>query len=229
MKENDIFLHNRLFDAMDSQDIDRFLTCANPLVREFSSGEIVLEQGGAVEHLLLLSEGEIELYKEDYEGNRSLVASLKEGDTYGEQTIFGQDNNNAFQLVAASKVRVVYIDKGLFYRPCGKVCQSHQALIRNMLSLLADQAGQLEKKITYLTAKSLRKKISLYLWEEYLKNGKTSTFTIKLNREDMAEYFDVQRPSLSRELVALKNEGIIDYYRCTFKILDSEKLQENTK
>ncbi|MDO4542635.1 MAG: cyclic nucleotide-binding domain-containing protein, partial [Bacillota bacterium] len=172
MKEENVFLSNKLFNSMNTEDVDRFLTCANPIIKTFSPGEIVLEQGAPVDHLLMLASGGIELYKEDYEGNRSLVGSLTDGNTYGEQVIFGQEGGNAFQLVATTESKVVYIDKDLFYRPCGKVCSSHQALIRNMLTLLAEQANLLEKKITYLTAKSLRKKISLYLWEEYLRNNR---------------------------------------------------------
>ena len=222
-------LQNKLFAAMTEDDIATFINCAQPTVKTFRPGQIILDQGEETACLLLLLEGEAELYKEDYEGNRSRVGALNQGETYGEQVIFGQEASNGFQLVASSAVKVMYIDQGLFYRPCSKVCPAHQGLIRNMLGLLADQANLLEKKITYLTAKGLRKKIAIYLWEEYLAHNRNATYNIALNREEMAAYFDVQRPSLSRELVALKHEGIIDYYRSTFKILDLEKLKENTR
>jgi DNA-binding transcriptional regulator LsrR (DeoR family) len=36
----------------------------------------------------------------------------------------------------------------------------------------------------------------------------------------------VSRPTLSRELAKLKEQGIIDYYLNSFKVLDIEKLEQ---
>ncbi|MEG2657950.1 MAG: Crp/Fnr family transcriptional regulator [Clostridiales bacterium] len=226
MSEIKITEMNKLFASLSESDFEKFLQCANPVIKEFARGEIVMDQGDEQDSLILLLQGALELYKADSEGNRSLVSSLMVGETFGEQTIFGNNNINGFTVIAPKAAKVMFIDKSIFYRPCSKVCPTHQILIQNMLSLLANQANLLEKKITYLTAKSLRKKICLYLLEEYYKNNGVQSFT--LNREEMADYFDVQRPSLSRELIAMKSHGIIDFTRNTFKILDLEKLTENT-
>lgn len=220
---------NKLFYALCEEDMEKFLTCANPMVKTYDSGECIIAQGDILEHLLLITEGAVELYKEDYDGNRSLMGSLTDGDTYGEQTIFGDNNKNGFTLMAAKSAKVMYFPKNLFFRPCSKVCPAHQRLIQNILSLLANQAGLLEKKITYLTAKGLRRKISLYLLEQWEKQGKENPFAIPLSREELADYFDVQRPSLSREIVGMKSEGIISFQRNTFKILDMAKLKELAK
>ena len=94
-----------------------------------------------------------------------------------------------------------------------------------MLALLANQAALLDKKIEYLTTKSLRKKIARFLLEESAKNQDADLFEIPLNREALAEYFDVQRPSLSREMTRMKEERIIDFHRRTFRLLDREALR----
>ena len=54
--------------------------------------------------------------------------------------------------------------------------------------------------------------------------GDAATFSLGLSRENMADYLCVNRSALSRELGRMKQEGLLDYYRDTFRILDAEQL-----
>lgn len=47
-----------------------------------------------------------------------------------------------------------------------------------------------------------------------------------MNRQELAEFLNVKRPSLSRELSNMQRDGIIDVYRSSVKILDMERLRE---
>lgn len=49
-------------------------------------------------------------------------------------------------------------------------------------------------------------------------------FTIIPNRNELAEYLNVSRSSMCRELGRMKQEGLIDYHQNTFRILSREKL-----
>ncbi len=217
---------NKLFVSMEEEQILRFLECSKPMVRTFHPKEIILEQSAPQEDLLVFLEGSAELYKNNYDGNRSLVGILSPRDIYGQLAIFGNDNHSPFTVETSGGCRVMYIGKDLFYRPCSNVCPTHQQLIKNMLALLANQASLLDKKIEYLTTKSLRKKIARFLLEESAKSQGADLFELTLTREALAEYFDVQRPSLSREMVRMKEEKIIDFHRSTFRILDREVLRQ---
>ena len=46
--------------------------------------------------------------------------------------------------------------------------------------------------------------------------------TIPFNRTDLANYLDADRSALTRELARMKEEGIIDYNKNTFTILQKE-------
>ena len=43
----------------------------------------------------------------------------------------------------------------------------------------------------------------------------------------MAELLNIPRPSLSRELMKMKEEGMIDYHRNRLKILDMDLLEKS--
>ena len=63
------------------------------------------------------------------------------------------------------------------------------------------------------------------LLEEYNKIG---SLNLKLNisRKEMAELLGVPRPSLSREMIKMKEEGLIDFNKNVIKILDEEALED---
>jgi Mn-dependent DtxR family transcriptional regulator len=70
----------------------------------------------------------------------------------------------------------------------------------------------------------MRGKISTYLLEQYKRTGK-ATFIIPLRRNELADFLNVSRPSLSREMSRLMEEGIIDYHRASIKIKDLDSLK----
>jgi len=45
------------------------------------------------------------------------------------------------------------------------------------------------------------------------------TIMIPMNRNAMAEYLNVERSALSRELSCMKKEGLIDFHKNTFRLL----------
>jgi CRP-like cAMP-binding protein len=92
-----------------------------------------------------------------------------------------------------------------------------------MIKIISKKAINLNKTIEYLSVKSIRQKISYYLLDQYKKN-KSKNFMLDMNRNELSDYLNVTRPSLSREMANMKEEGLIDYHRSSIKILDIEKL-----
>ena len=72
----------------------------------------------------------------------------------------------------------------------------------------------------------MRGKISKYLYDQSKINSSKS-FTIPLNRNEMADYLNVSRPSMSRELGRMSKENIISFSKNNFKILAYELLKES--
>ena len=82
----------------------------------------------------------------------------------------------------------------------------------------------LNKKIEYLSIKSIRGKISMFILEQHKKTNKL-IFTIEMNRNDLADYLNVSRPSMSREMCKMRDEGVIEFHLSTIKIKDLDALK----
>ena len=76
-----------------------------------------------------------------------------------------------------------------------------------------------------LLLKGMREKLVTYLLSE-AQHSASLSFTTNLNRNQLADYLNVSRTSMCRELSRMKDEGLIDYYQNSFKILDQKKLYE---
>ena len=93
------------------------------------------------------------------------------------------------------------------------------------MGLLSNKILMLNNKLKNLSYETLRQKITSLLLESYHVNRKT-LFQINSSRKEMAESLGVPRPSLSRELINMKKDGLIDFHKNAFKILNLEAMED---
>ena len=105
---------------------------------------------------------------------------------------------------------------------CNEACKHHQQLVQNMLEILSMKEWMTIKKLNIVSTVSLTERISTWLLDE----AETSNVVkLKLNREELADYLGVARPSLSRALMRMQKDGLIEAGKNQIKILDREKLE----
>ena len=52
------------------------------------------------------------------------------------------------------------------------------------------------------------------------------TFNTALSREELAALLGVNRPALSRELSRMQSDGILSFYKSSFKIENPDRLRD---
>ena len=91
-----------------------------------------------------------------------------------------------------------------------------------MLSIFAQKTYYLNQRLNILSAGSLRKKIARL----FLKNCWEGKVALSGNWEELADFLNAARPSLSRELMHMQEEGLIRMEKKTVYILNREKMEE---
>ena len=81
----------------------------------------------------------------------------------------------------------------------------------------------MNQKLRVLGGGVIREKIACFLVEQQDKEGRINS---SFSREEMADYLNVARPSLSRELGKMQQEGIISLKRRQIQIKDQKRLEE---
>ena len=135
--------------------------------------------------------------------------------------LFSDINLYPATVISASSSKIMFISKDNFI----KYCTSHKDFLERFLNDLTNKIFVLNKSITNLTFNSIRQKICNFLITEY-KLQKSYNIKLKMTKEKIAESLGITRPSLSRELINMKDEGLIDYSRNYIKILDLEEIED---
>ena len=125
---------------------------------------------------------------------------------------------------AKSEVSVLEVSQNFFGGRCERNCVHHSKVVFNMLQLFAEKAEKCNRQIEVLTSGNLRQRVAAYLLENCDPDYRVR---LHMNREDLAVYLNTTRPSLSRMLLTLQDEGIIRLVgRKVIEITDYERLQE---
>jgi CRP-like cAMP-binding protein len=105
-----------------------------------------------------------------------------------------------------------------------KFCTHNEEFLDLFLNTLTNKIFLLNKSITNLTFTSIKQKICNFLINEY-KIQKSKNIKLNMTKEKLAESLGTTRPSLSRELINMKEIGLIDYDRNNILILNLEEIE----
>lgn len=213
----------RLFSDIPKEEIDSLLLCCKANEQIYEKNDFIFYQKDKPEYIHLLLEGEVAVCQDSPSGRRNLVASFtRGGDLFGEVYAFLDKQEYDYYAMAVTGAKVLWIPRAFLYRNCNSQCSFHTTLTLNMLTILAEKAYFLNQKLQYLSGETLRHKIAAFL----LKHNKgDNKIILPMNREEMADFLGVTRPSLSREFMKMKQEGIIDIKGNLVTIKKEEELE----
>lgn len=214
-----------IFQNIVPEDIVSMLHCIKPKKQIYKKNEFIALAGERFKNLGIIFKGEAIVTKENLAGNRLVMTVLEPGNIFGEMAVFSAHPFWPSNVQAQEECEVLFLGKEKILGQCEKACPWHKTLIQNMLKIISERALMLNKKVEYLTIKSMRGKISTYLLEQSKKAGST-TFMLPLKRNELAEFLNVSRPSMSRELCRMRDEGLIDFHLSSFKIKNIEALKD---
>ncbi len=219
----DKIMNNILFQGLSEQELKMCLTCSNSKVKEYKKNEIIFSQLDPPKALYVLIEGKVSVCQDSLDGRSYIIAQIEEKDIFGEVFLFLNDVGYSQYVVVNVNSKVLEIPKEFFTHTCDAKCSSHGTIIANMLSILARKAFFLNNKVQLLTSGNLRQRLAKYFISNMNKEGLVK---LGMNRDSFSAYLNVTRPSLSRELMKMQEDGLIEAQKNIIKILDIEALEE---
>ncbi len=211
---------NVLFKGLGTEEIQACLDCSGARIKEYEKNQIIFSQMDPPKSLYVLIKGSVIVCKDTPDGRRFIVTNIEENDIFGEVFVFLKKAEYNYYVVANAKSAVLEIPKEYFFSSCEKSCTAHSVMIQNMLGILAQKAYYLNNKVQLLTSGTLRQKIIRYL----LENCKDGFVKLTMNREELAAFLNVARPSLSRELIHMQEDGLIKAVKDGIEISDIKML-----
>lgn len=213
-----------LFDNIHEDEINKILHCLEYRIVQYKKGDYAALMDQLLEGVGIVLCGELAVIKESPNGNRTLVNVFHIGEMFGEVLILSMTYKWPATIQALTDCTIMYVHPEKILDICDNVCSHHKVLLANLVRAVAKKAFFLNRKVEYLSLKSINGKLSKYLLEQRAATGKM-TFKLPLNREKLADFLNISRPSMSRELCSMRDKGIIDFYRDSIRIKDEEKLK----
>ncbi|MDY3759948.1 MAG: Crp/Fnr family transcriptional regulator [Eubacteriales bacterium] len=214
----DILRECPLFDRIGDESLKEMLGCLNAKECSYKKGDVVFAEGDKAKYLGIVLEGSVQLVRVDYYGNRSILANIEPPQLFGEAFACAGLKSLPVDAVAAADTKILLLDAQRIARPCGNACPCHGQTILNLLHIVAKKNLVLHQKIEITSKRSTREKLMTYLLLQ-AKNAKSHTFTVPYDRQELADYLEVDRSGLSAEISKLRNEKVLECRRSTFTLL----------
>lgn len=213
----DALLHCQLFEGMTEEDITALFGCLGAKPMQYAKGEIILGEGDAADRVGIVLSGTVQVVREDYFGNRSMMAKLGPSGMFAEAFALAGVEAMPVTVVAAESCEVLLIRVDRITHPCSNACGFHQQMIYNLMRILAQKNLACNQKIEVTSKRTTREKLMAYLMLTAKRAG-SSDFQIPFDRQELADYLEVDRSGLSSEIGKLRKEGILESVRNRFII-----------
>lgn len=207
-----------LFARISENDILLALNLMGAKVVPFEKDAIILHQGMQPRSFGAILEGSAHVLSSDVSGNHTLVSALYPSDLFGEAFAFSGIPALPVSVVAASDCTVLLLDRSRMAAHRQSEFPAHPILIANLLRIISSKNLLLSQKISILSQRTTRDKLTAYLLMQQKLAG-SSHFTIPLDRQELADYLCVDRSAMSAEISKMKKAGLIACRKNEFEIL----------
>lgn len=181
-------------------------------IKNYSKGEHIFLEGKKCENVCIVNQGMVSIITPTYNGDSIEINHLKKNELFGDSLIMANDNRYLGDVVSLDNTTLIIIDKNNWFK-----LLENKIFLKNYLEIVSNKVIKIQSRVKVLSQKSIREKIMFYLFTE-TKRLNNKEIIIR-SKEELALYLNIPRPSLSRELISLKNEGIIDYSKHIIKLL----------
>ncbi|MBP3620503.1 MAG: Crp/Fnr family transcriptional regulator [Lachnospiraceae bacterium] len=209
-----------MFQGIGKESVLAMLKCMGAKVLSYNQGETIFAEGDLAEDIGIVLSGSAQIVKIDYFGNRSIMANVVEGEIFGESFACSGVDTLPVNVIATKNCQIMIINALRIISTCSNACEFHRQIIFNLLKVVATKNLVFNQKIEVTSKRSTREKLMTYLLIQ-AKNAGSNEFTIPFDRQELADYLEVDRSGLSAEISKLRKEGVLECEKGRF-VLNSK-------
>ena len=191
-------------------------------IKKFQSGSMISQSGEPVNSLMVVINGVVKGEMVDYAGRVIKIEDIPAPGALASAFMFGSRNRFPVNVIAVSDGELLLIEKPDFL----KLLMKNDIILVNFLDMISNRSQFLSEKIKFLNFKTIKGKLAHYILQKAGKDQ--STVNLDMTQSDLAEFFGVTRPSVSRALGDMEIEGYIEAKGKIIKILDKKGLADLT-
>lgn len=201
-----------------SEEIERLKCTIEYSMKKYKKGEYIAFQGKTISHLYMLSKGKV---KTEIVSDSGLTLSVEEITApypLAASFIFADNNRFPVDVIAMKDCEVLLITKESIEKQMAKC----PGFLRGFMAFNANRVQFLAERLKIFSQKGIKGKIAYYI----MQRSRNMEFELGRSIASLADYFGVERPSLSRAISEMVRDGVIEFEAGKGRILDNNAMKE---
>ena len=203
-----------LFKGFDEAEVNALLTALNAREKKFRKGTMIFHSGDIISTLCFLTSGSVTIESNDMWGNRTILNLVGKGQFFAESYALLPNEPMLVDVCANEDCTIVFLDM----KAIGKLDESIRArLLGNLLMITTRKNLHLSSRSFHTAPRQVRGRIMAYLNTVSVQKH-SREFDIPFDRQQLADYLNVERSVLSNELSKMQRDGLIRCRKNHFEI-----------
>lgn len=207
-----------LFYEIDVDNLIPMLKCLDAKICKYTRNQTVFSEGEPAKYVGIILSGGVQIVTSDYCGNRNIIGIVEPSELFGESFACADIQSMPVNAVATEETEVMLIDCKRITITCCNACEFHSRIILNLLKVMAMKNIFLNQKAEITSKRTTKEKLLAFLML-HAKLNNSEKFTIPFDRQELADYLQVDRSGLSAEISKLRNDRIIECRKSEFRLL----------
>lgn len=209
-----------LFRGFTESEVSDLLSQLKAREKRYKKGELILSAGDVTSKMGFVTAGSVTVESNDMWGNRTILNLVGRGQFFAETYAMLPNEPLLVDVCANEDCSIVFLDmKGL--HKLGDSVKSR--LLADLLMITARKNLHLSSRSFHTAPRQIRGRIMAYLNTVAVQKN-CREFDIPFDRQQLADYLNVERSVLSNELSKMQRDGLIRCRKNHFELRLSDRL-----
>lgn len=182
----------------------------------YSKGAVILHEGSQITEIGLVLTGCVQMEHNDIWGHKSILGMVQTGGVFAEAYACIPGEALMIDVIAKENATVLFLSVPQLFTPC-HICQSQNLIIQNLVQISAMKNLQFSRRTLHTSPKTIRERLLSYFSYQVMAQ-RSHHIRIPFDRQQLADYLNLDRSALSKELGKMKKDGLLTYHKNEFDI-----------
>ena len=212
-----------LFRGMKEEEISDALRELHAAEKSYKKDSVILHAGDTTDRMCMVLEGSVTIESNDIWGNRTILSHVEKGQYFAETYALLQNEPMLVDVTANEDCRILFLKIGSLNALRENPVPWKNKLTVNLLAVSANKNLHLSGRSFHTSPKTIRGRVMSYLNAVALQK-RSNEFDIPFDRQQLADYLNVERSVLSNELSKMQRDGLIRCHKSHFEIKNKENI-----
>lgn len=208
---------SRLFQGMTAKELSSCLDSLDAREKKYRKDDVILHAGDKTNNIGMVLSGSVTIESNDVWGNCTVLSHVGQNQYFAETyALLGEVL--LVDVRANEECRILFCNIRNLLDDSKKSSLWKEKLLKNILIISSQKNLVLSGRSFHTSPKSCRGRLLSYLNATALQTG-SGEFDIPFSRQQLADYLNLERTNMSKELSHMQDEGLIEYRKSHFKLI----------